>query len=905
MRSTFLPFLLLLATTPAALAQDVAGFAVGRVLDDAGNPLADAGIVATGPSLPGERTAISDADGYFRLGPLPVGIYQVRVANIGHRALAIDSVAVRLGRTTPLGTLELAVEPVELAELRVVAARPVIDPTSTVVGASIEASQFAALPSARSYRSLVAQFPQANGSSFGDDVNVQGNTGLENMYYIDGVNVTDPYMYAQASLNQHAGTNLPWNFIEAIEVQSGGYEAEYGKALGGNINVITHSGSNTFQWGGFGYFSHDALAATYRTGLADLAPLEFRSWDVGVDVGGPIVKDRLWYYGAYNPKFDDKQIQIPGHGPYPDRMTTHQFAGKLNWQVNERADLALTVFGDPTEYDAVSTDFIVGEPYETLGNLDPLLGTVRTGGTTVSLSGSTLVGDRFLLDGTAYWYRHKETMTGRSERARNESLFADFTTGVLSGGTAAESDFRSRRLGARVSGTLYAGSHTVKAGLEVQQNRTEVMESWKDQGVLERYDDTTYVGLIWDVDGTYENVDPTAYLQDSWRLSDRWRLNAGMRWDGQYIVGRDGGVAQSITDQWQPRLGVIFQPGEPGTQKLFASAARYYLQFPTFTLGGFAGGIYNSELGYHVDPRIFPGSIDYEIVYISPEDVTDEINGLEAEHVDEYVLGYERGLGPHLTLGIQGLHRVLRAAVGTGLNQDWEFVLGNYGRGELAFLPEAERMYSALQLKVGWRDANTNATASYVLSRNRGNYTGQYDTDSGVNNPGNNLSIQLPAQATNSIGLLPNDRTHVLKLSGTRRFEFGLEAGTFFLWQSGTPLNELGSSGFWRPIFLLERGSAGRTPAVWDLNFRFGYDLERVLPSAARTRLVLDILHAFSQRDVVWADQLRYLGIEADADALDPFDTLAGAQIDPNPGFGQAMRFQPPMQVRLGLEFAF
>jgi hypothetical protein len=304
---------------------------------------------------------------------------------------------------------------------------------------------------------------------------------------------------------------------------------------------------------------------------------------------------------------------------------------------------------------------------------------------------------------------------------------------------------------------------------------------------------------------------------------------------------------------------------------------------------------------------VYPDSIDAVFEFISPGDVYPEIEDLQGEHVDELVLGYERSLGQHLFLTARGVYRTLRAAFGTGVDANDEFVLGNYGRGALDFLPDADRTYRALELTGSWRSPDFSASASYVLSRSEGNYTGQYDSDAGVTNPGNNLSLQLPAQGTNSTGRLPNDRRHVFRLSGSYRFAFGLEAGTFFLWQSGTPLNELGSSGFFRPIFLVERGSAATSPAVWDLNFRFSYDMSRLGRSLGRSRVVLDVLHLGSEQEVVWVEQAAYLGVDSEDPEihLRSYEEIVSVQSLPNPNFGEALRYQPPVEVRLGLEFSF
>lgn len=96
------------------------------------------------------------------------------------------------------------------------------------------------------------------------------------------------------------------------------------------------------------------------------------------------------------------------------------------------------------------------------------------------------------------------------------------------------------------------------------------------------------------------------------------------------------------------------------------------------------------------------------------------------------------------------------------------------------------------------------------------------------------------------------------------------------------------------PTFLRQRGTAGRTPTVWDLNLRLGYDLKQLRHSAWKPRLLLDIFHVASQRRPVLFDELHYFTIDEN-----------GNQIDPNPLYGQATRFQPPMAVRLGFEVRF
>ena len=908
----------LVAASPA-LAQDVTGSLQGRVRSAEDVPLAGAQVTVHGPNLLGSRAVVTDKGGVFQLVALPVGSYEVRIELLGYQPAVYQNVRVRLGQTTTLSDIRVQVEAIELPTLTVWGERPVIDLTTTVVGAGIESEFFETLPSERDYRSILAQLPQANTSFYGDEANIGGATGLDNMYYIDGVNVTDPG-FSFWDFGGTAGIGLPYNFIQAIDLKEGGYQAEYGNTLGGIVNVITYSGSNQFRVEGFGYFSGSGLSGDARPGAADIVPEDFTTWDVGLSVGGPIAKDRLWYFAAYNPKFTNQNVDIPGAGVHRDELTTHQFAGKLTWQIGERSEATFTVLGDPSVHHVASPALAGGEPFALVENPDPLLGFVEQGGTSLSLAGQTLFSQNLLVEGTLYRYSRRSDLTGDTEIGRAEPLFNDLGALTLSGGLRDDNERNSSRTGFRVAATGFVGKHTLKAGVEYQDNRSKARNSFKTPGSIRMLPttdpvtglpvtDTVYLALVADIDNTVHNRVPSVYVQDSWLVGTRWRVNAGLRWDGQYLSGP--AESQSISDQFQPRLGLIFQPGTLGTQKIFGSYGRYYQQFTTAWAQQVFGGNDNRLLTYvNHDPRLFPDSIAAELIASEPCCATaPSVDGLQGEGTDEFVLGYERSVGSQLLLNIQGIRRVLRAAVGTAIVPNTippAILLGNLGEGDIDFIPQAKRTFTALQLTAGWLSPRLNVTGSYVLSRSEGNYTGQFDSDAGMTNPGNFLSLQLESQGINSTGLLPNDRTHAFKLSGSYRFDFGLDLGTFFVWQSGTPLNEFGATGLFRPIFLVERGSTGRTRSIWDLNLRFAYDLRGLFRTGPSSRIILDVLHLGSQRESVWVDQQKYLAVDPElANFTSSYEELVAAQILPNPGFGSPLRHQLPMMVRLGIVVGF
>ena len=148
---------------------------------------------------------------------------------------------------------------------------------------------------------------------------------------------------------------------------------------------------------------------------------------------------------------------------------------------------------------------------------------------------------------------------------------------------------------------------------------------------------------------------------------------------------------------------------------------------------------------------------------------------------------------------------------------------------------------------------------------------------------------------TDSSGLLPNDRTHVLKASGFYRFDVGLNVGASMIWQSGTPLNEFGGSAYgWGYSFVRPRGTAGRTPSIFDLDLRLDYTFGSRSAKRWKPRVILDVYHLFAERTPVNYDQFHYLRKDG-----------TGNQIDPNPNYGQPTHYFPPTTARLGFEVSF
>jgi hypothetical protein len=284
------------------------------------------------------------------------------------------------------------------------------------------------------------------------------------------------------------------------------------------------------------------------------------------------------------------------------------------------------------------------------------------------------------------------------------------------------------------------------------------------------------------------------------------------------------------------------------------------------------------------------------ILYEATNLQNEKIENIDGQYFDEFTLGYEQAVGKSGKILLRGIYRALGKGVESVFKGDTLQVIGNPGFGNLAEFPKMKREYRALE--IGYQISPTGRTGlliSYILSRNEGNYTGLFSNDYGSPFPNLTEAFDLLETTVNSDGLLPNDRPHVLKLSGWYRTEIGLTVGVTGWWMSGTPLTEYGAaanSTVYR-TFLSERGSAGRTPSVYDLSLRFAYDLPYRY-GGTRSQLVMDLLHLGSAREAVDFDQQRYWTQDAE-----------GNPTDPNPTYGVATRYQPPMSVRLGLRLDF
>jgi len=411
--------------TGVAAAQTT-GTLIGVVTDaQTGKPVVGALVVATSPFLQGPQTALTDQAGAFRITLLPPGDYRLAARFDGYLEAERTDIQLRLD-TTLRANLVLVPEAVRMEEQVVKSSqsRPVVDVGSAESGTVISRDFLDGIPVGRGFEDVAMVAPTARMTGYG--VAFAGSTSPENSYLLDGMIVNDVVWGT-------LGLELRQNFVQEIEVKTGNFMPEYGYSTGGVLNVVTKSGSNEFHGSLFGTWTPGLLRPDPKPVGRDAEALSLQTIqkesyaaDLGFEVGGPILKDRLWFYVGFAPILEQTRVRrvvtaieedpaspgdplrdAQGHAvgveqpayarEFDNRTRTYQLTSKLTYLFNENNTLAVSFTTTP------STSQGLWGP-----NGDP--GTRYTGGSggssqAVARYASKLLEKRLTVELAGGWYR--------------------------------------------------------------------------------------------------------------------------------------------------------------------------------------------------------------------------------------------------------------------------------------------------------------------------------------------------------------------------------------------------------------------------------------------------------------------------------------------------------------------
>ncbi|HMA18277.1 MAG TPA: TonB-dependent receptor, partial [Thermoanaerobaculia bacterium] len=325
------------------------GDITGTVTDNSGAALPGVTCTATSPALQGTRSSVTSNSGSYRIASLPPGTYRVSCALAGFATVERTALVTLGGTATVNQTLQIS----QKEEVVVSGQAPVVDTTSTTGGSNYSAKVMEKLPIGRNYANVVRMQPGVN-TDTGDQqgrgvaLSIYGSTSAENVFVIDGVNTNSVVRGVQGKVINN-------EFIQEVEVKTGGYQAEYGRSTGGIINVITKSGGNEFHGDVFGNFSPESFRSDQEHQAGDKFNTTFdkvEELDYGADVGGYFVKDRLWFFTAYD-RVDNQRDRVPKDAQsvlnqhFRENDTYNLFSGKLTWNIVQGSTLVGTYFRDP------------------------------------------------------------------------------------------------------------------------------------------------------------------------------------------------------------------------------------------------------------------------------------------------------------------------------------------------------------------------------------------------------------------------------------------------------------------------------------------------------------------------------------------------------------------------------
>jgi hypothetical protein len=398
MKKCFLLVMILCLGISTAFAQvtSTTGGIDGRVLDPAGAAVPGAKVTITGPR--GSTEVIANEEGFFQVRNLNPGNYSVTIEGAGFKKTSIERVEVLVGKNNTItanlevGEATATVEVTDVAQ---------IDQSSTAVGQNLNDQLYENIPVQRSVSSLFYLSPSASGGlgGGGDNPSISGGSALDNLYIADGVNITDSAFGGIGTFSRNylaLGTGINTSYIKEVQVKSGGFEPQYGQSTGGIVNIITKSGGNDFSGAVYAYARPKWLEATRRQRdefrINKIGEVRHREdYDAGVDFSGPVIKDKLFFFGSFNPTVR-RDVVIGAHrsafqlengaaaridsglfnlmGEHTQRYRTLNYAFKLDYTINANHTLAFSIFGDPTKTNNSSFAFLNIDNTTAFANLD-------------------------------------------------------------------------------------------------------------------------------------------------------------------------------------------------------------------------------------------------------------------------------------------------------------------------------------------------------------------------------------------------------------------------------------------------------------------------------------------------------------------------------------------------------
>ena len=801
---------LLLGTPAIGWAQRTTGDIHGVITDESAAVLPGVTVTLKGRTVAGTPSVVTNEGGVYRFLNLPPGTYELTAELQGFASSHQQAIAVSLGATTELDIM-LKVS-AQSETVTVTAQSPVVDASTTQVSTNYSHEWVENAPVRRfTFFDLINAAPGVSPSTSTSSRSQSfGSATNENLYLIDGTDFTAPL----------TGAAWPWpntDAIEEVQILSLGAPASYGNVSGAVFNVVTRQGGNTFKGDANFYFMNQSLTGRNTTDAQDDGlPYhrdEFK--DTTVQLGGPVMKDKFWFFGSFQYQKDaDSQ---PGTDPeFPARSSAKRYFYKLNYQINQSNRLQFQVHDDfykiPGRATANTAPSTIG--IETGHNPSP--GFLWT----TVLSTTTVVEARY---SGFYGVDHGNPLNGGPRVARR---FNDLDTGHITGGIYSWYDGKSQKTAFSGQVTKFAdnflkGHHDFKLGVQYNSGLGEYTYGLNDY--IYTYGSTPaygYTQLPYTQGGRMKALG--IFGDDAYQLG-RATINVGVRYDNSKAyfapqdlldaTGNPTGKQSPAVDQlfrWQavsPRLGINYKLTDSGSALLKAHYGRYYR--------GIVTGEFDNTTPSITPRYLFSGLYSASGVPLDKELVSDNSRlsvdpDLSNPYTDQFILAWEQELVKNVGFSVNyvyknsdnqtafpdvgGTYRLVPYTAPAGANVPQVYQLTSGAASRQFRLVNDDRMffkYNGVSIEMKKRMSNK-WQANFGLTLSKG--TGRQGSSSARSTP---LSSQVstagvfgqnPNDFINSDGRVVGDRPVVLKTQFVYQLPWGLTSSANFMSQSGKPI---------------------------------------------------------------------------------------------------------------------
>ncbi len=708
------------AATPAFAQPAQTGTISGVVQDATGGVLPGVTVTITSRDRGFSRTTVSDEQGHFVFPAVLIGTYTVAATLQGFETAQSTANLVETDKTT---TVAFTMKVGSLTDtVQVIGDIPIVDITNTAANTRVRRDEFEKIPVGRSYQALIATVPGVVGAG---NVNAMGALTSNNLFIIDSVDTTDP-------TTGTFGTNLNFESIQEVSVYTSGISAEYGRAQGAIVNVITKSGTNKYEGSAKYIFLNDNWDRQNKTTSeitgASLARVKFDHVNpvYTFTAGGPIVKDHAWFFGAYEyGPTTSAQQQTQGQIPEDYQQTTKNKFGSVRGtvQLKQGHTAWLKYYQSPTD------GFVINY-----------------------WGGATPAGER-------------EALTSQNQTAKNwaaqysgvvksnwsiEAAFANYSSQLFVGtfepsGKLGNAPIFNEADGKYYNGATFDGftdrprqqfnvasnwflssggrSHDVKVGLDFQKTKSAAEFKFPNAQLYDVVDYSQATSVLVPTERDDFQTGPSTsngkmtaiFARDKFQVAKRLFVEAGLRWEKQ--TGKSDIGAQTVdTNVIAPRLSASVDVAGDGKSLVTGSYGRYVSNI----IQGFSDSFANVPQQENYDVFLWNGStyvFDHP-VRVGGADFKPNTS-LKPSYLNEATVGFQRQFGRNMGAGIRYIDRRWRNLI----DDIRTFRADGSIDRQVVNYDQAHREYQGVQLTLERRFSNNwSAQGSYTYSRTLGNH---------------------------------------------------------------------------------------------------------------------------------------------------------------------------------------